>query len=161
MSAQGFGRKGGGTVGHAMPPRNVGFRQQPAAAPAEDAYAAQRAAFLAQERANGGFNLESRPDRDDGPTSPSPPRARTADKSLIVAYVLWLFVGPLAAHRFYCERYMSAVFQATTGLVGVGMLIASPHSVSTWLPLLFVHGMWRFVDLFLIPGMCRTPPGAR
>ncbi|QDZ09235.1 TM2 domain-containing protein [Sphingomonas panacisoli] len=136
-----------------MPPRNV------ASPPvADDPYAAQRAAFLAQERSSGGFDFASRPDfDDDGVSYGGAAVRRAADRSILVAYVLWIFAGPLAAHRFYCGRYGSGVFQAATGLLGFGFLFTEPYNISTWGPLLIVHGLWRFIDLFLIPGMCKTP----
>jgi TM2 domain-containing protein len=63
-------------------------------------------------------------------------------KSMFVAYLLWFFVGWLAAHRFYLRRY------------GWPQLVLMPIGIG---------GLWWFADLFLIPGMVRksgdgTPP---
>ncbi len=58
------------------------------------------------------------------------------ERSVVVAYLLWFFLGALGAHRFYTGRWVSGVvWMLTGGLAGVG---------------------W-FVDLFLVPGMCRDP----
>ena len=66
-------------------------------------------------------------------------------KSTGVAYLLWLFLGGLGAHRFYLGRTGSAVGQLLLLLLG-------------WIPLFagwFVLGIWLLVDAFLIPDMIR------
>eukprot|EP01118_Nematostelium_gracile_P008916 TRINITY_DN2981_c0_g2_i1.p1 TRINITY_DN2981_c0_g2~~TRINITY_DN2981_c0_g2_i1.p1 ORF type:complete len:138 (-),score=32.15 TRINITY_DN2981_c0_g2_i1:112-486(-) len=53
-------------------------------------------------------------------------------KDVLVAYVLWLFLGVLGVHRFYLDRPLSGiVWLLTGGLCGIGWLL----------------------DLCLIPGM--------
>lgn len=57
------------------------------------------------------------------------------DKSVTIAYILWLFFGCLGIHRFYLGKTVTGViWLLTVGLFFVG-----------WL-----------VDLFLIPGMVKT-----
>jgi TM2 domain-containing membrane protein YozV len=56
--------------------------------------------------------------------------------SVTVAYLLWLFLGFVSAHRFYLGRPISALLQIASFFVLVGFV-------------------WLFVDLFLIPGMVR------
>ncbi|KAL0486187.1 TM2 domain-containing protein [Acrasis kona] len=54
------------------------------------------------------------------------------EKDIVVAYVLWLFLGYLGIHRFYLNRIVSGViYLLTGGIFGIG-----------WL-----------VDICLIPGM--------
>jgi TM2 domain-containing membrane protein YozV len=53
-------------------------------------------------------------------------------RSVLVAYILWFFLGLLGVHRFYCGRVVSGlIWFLTGGLLGLGWLI----------------------DIFLIPGM--------
>ena len=45
-------------------------------------------------------------------------------KSKLVAYLLWLFLGALGAHKFYVGKVgMGVVYLFTMGLFGVGLLI--------------------------------------
>ncbi|KAL0484863.1 hypothetical protein AKO1_003590 [Acrasis kona] len=47
-----------------------------------------------------------------------------AHKDIIVAYVLWIFLGVFGAHRFYLNRPISGVIWLLTGgLLGVGLLV--------------------------------------
>jgi len=57
--------------------------------------------------------------------------------SVAVAYVLWFFLGFLAAHRFYLGRPGTAILQILSYLVIIGFV-------------------WFIVDLFLIPGLVRA-----
>eukprot|EP01112_Ceratiomyxa_fruticulosa_P011855 TRINITY_DN3258_c0_g1_i3.p2 TRINITY_DN3258_c0_g1~~TRINITY_DN3258_c0_g1_i3.p2 ORF type:complete len:119 (+),score=29.48 TRINITY_DN3258_c0_g1_i3:946-1302(+) len=55
-----------------------------------------------------------------------------AEKDTCVAYLLWFFLGFLGAHRFYLEKWCTAIiYLFTFGVFGIG-----------WL-----------VDICLIPGM--------
>jgi len=61
-------------------------------------------------------------------------RVTNDSKSIVVAYLLWLFLGWISAHRFYLGRPGSAILQIITLLLVVGVI-------------------WWIIDLFLIPGM--------
>lgn len=66
-------------------------------------------------------------------------------KSTGAAYLLWLFLGSLGAHRFYLGRTGSGVGQLLLLLFG-------------WIPFFVgwvVLGIWLLVDAFLIPDMIR------
>ena len=69
-------------------------------------------------------------------------------KSLLVAYLLLLFLGGLGLHRFYLKRTISAFI-----MVGI-LLISIPLSfvVIGFFGFLLL-GIWYFIDLFLLPGM--------
>ena len=54
--------------------------------------------------------------------------------SLVVAYLLWLFLFCFSGHRFYLGRPRSAMLQILSLLLVVGVV-------------------WWFMDLFAIPGM--------
>ncbi len=67
-------------------------------------------------------------------------------KSTGAAYLLWFFLGPFGAHRFYLGSTTAAVAQLLLLLLG-------------WVPFFIgwgVLGVWLFVDLFLIPGIARA-----
>ncbi|GHE91983.1 hypothetical protein GCM10016455_09980 [Aliiroseovarius zhejiangensis] len=72
-------------------------------------------------------------------------------KSIVVAYLLWGFLGGFGAHRFYLGKTGSAVGQIILFVLG-------------WLTVAFVVGfaflialgIWLLVDAFLIPGMIET-----
>jgi TM2 domain-containing membrane protein YozV len=148
MQAQGFGRKGAASGATAyVPPRPAPV---PVRRPADDPYAALRADFIAQERTDGAFS--------DTVAWNLPTSSRSWSKSRLVAYLLWFFLGSVAGHRLYLGRYVSAVLQSVLGLIAFSLIFISPHNAALWGPLLLTFGMWRLLDLFLIPGMCRTPP---
>ena len=47
-------------------------------------------------------------------------------KSKVIAYLLWLFLGIVSAHRFYLKKYRSAIlYLCTFQLLGVGWIIDS------------------------------------
>lgn len=56
--------------------------------------------------------------------------------STVVAYLLWLFLGIVSAHRFYLGKPVSAVLQIASYFILVGFV-------------------WLLIDGFLIPGMIR------
>ena len=69
-------------------------------------------------------------------------------RSVIIAYLLWFFLGYLAFHRFYLSRWISGlIFLALMGIgfvlsfVIVGYLILAPMF------------LWWLIDALLIPGM--------
>jgi len=150
MQARGFGRKGAASgAGAYVPPRPAAV---PMRRPADDPYAALRADFIAQERSDGMLG--------DTLAWDMPSSDRSWSKSRLVAYLLWFFLGSVAGHRLYLGRYVSAGLQSVLGLIAFSALFASPYNIALWGPLFLTFGMWRLLDLFLIPGMCRTPPAA-
>ena len=56
--------------------------------------------------------------------------------STAVAYLLWVFLGLVSAHRFYLGRPGTAILQILTYFILVGFV-------------------WLLIDGFLIPGMIR------
>lgn len=67
---------------------------------------------------------------------------------MVVAYVLWFFLGQLGVHRFYLGKTTTGIIQAA--LTVVGWLTVFIFIGWAFLGILWV---WLIVDLFLIPGM--------
>lgn len=61
-------------------------------------------------------------------------RVTNEAKSVGAAYLLWFFLGFLAAHRFYLGRPGTAILQILSYLILIGFI-------------------WWIIDAFLIPGM--------
>lgn len=75
-------------------------------------------------------------------------RVTNEAKSTGVAYLLWIFLGGLGAHRFYIGRPGSGLAILVLMVVGI---VLSPIGVGTLL--LVPAVIWVLVDAFLIPGM--------
>ncbi len=58
-------------------------------------------------------------------------------KSMLVAYILWYFLGFLGAHRFYIGKKGSAITQLILTITIVGLI---------------VNAVWWIVDAFLLHG---------
>lgn len=72
-------------------------------------------------------------------------------RSVLVAYLLWFFLGWFAAHRFYAGRMVSGLVMLVVSLVSwafTAILIG-------YLGLALI-GLWLLVDALLIPGMIRA-----
>jgi TM2 domain-containing membrane protein YozV len=72
-------------------------------------------------------------------------------KSMLVAFLLWFFLGSLGAHRFYAGRIGTAIVQVLLTLIGGALTLAGIGFV-----VLGVVGLWLIVDIFLLPGMIRA-----
>ena len=73
-------------------------------------------------------------------------------KSLIVAYLLWLFLGGLGGHDFYTRKIMFGIGKIVLTVLGLACLTAFPPLS---LVCFVVLSIWFFLDLFLIPGRIR------
>jgi TM2 domain-containing membrane protein YozV len=72
-------------------------------------------------------------------------------KSMLVAYLLLIFLGGFGAHRFYLGRTGSAL--AMLALLILGFLTIA---LVVGAFLLGALGIWVIVDLFLVPGMVES-----
>lgn len=61
-------------------------------------------------------------------------RVTNEAESVGAAYLLWFFLGFIAAHRFYLGRPGTAILQILSYLILIGFI-------------------WWIIDAFLIPGM--------
>lgn len=64
-------------------------------------------------------------------------RVANEGRTVLVAYLLWLFLGFLSGHRFYLHRPGTAIAQILLNCIVIGFV-------------------WVLVDVFLIPGMVRN-----
>ena len=71
--------------------------------------------------------------------------------SMLVAYLLWFFLGGLGLHRFYLGRpgtgaaiLALTIIGVVLSVIGIGLLFTLPVFV------------WLLVDAFLIPGMVKS-----
>jgi TM2 domain-containing membrane protein YozV len=75
-------------------------------------------------------------------------RVSNEAKSALVAYLLWFFLGPFGAHRFYLARGGSGAAMLILFIVGLATLV-----IFIGIPLVLGVLIWLLVDAFLIPGM--------
>lgn len=71
-------------------------------------------------------------------------------KSLLVAYVLWFFLGYVGAHRFYLGRPISGLLMLAFSAVTLVLTLASFGLLGF---LWFIVGLWWLIDALLIPGI--------
>jgi TM2 domain-containing membrane protein YozV len=71
-------------------------------------------------------------------------------KSLLVAYLLWFFLGYVGAHRFYLGKPLSGfVMLALSAVILVLTLISFGVLSFLWA----VVGLWWIIDALLIPAI--------
>jgi len=75
-------------------------------------------------------------------------RYDAARRSVLVAYLLWFFLGYFGVHRFYLGRVWSGLAM----LALFGLSSALTVLLVGYAGLLLI-GVWWVVDLLLIPGM--------
>ncbi|MDM7458842.1 MAG: TM2 domain-containing protein [Paracoccus sp. (in: a-proteobacteria)] len=78
-------------------------------------------------------------------------RVNNDAKSVVVAYLMLVFLGGFGAHRFYLGRPGTAVTMLVLFVLGWATLAFGIGLIP-----LGVVGIWALVDLFLIPGMVRA-----
>jgi TM2 domain-containing membrane protein YozV len=123
------------------------FGRKQAEAGGDQALAARRAAFLAEERAR-----RNQPAAHHDPIGAPRAPVFVREKSTGTAYLLWFFLCGFSAHRFYLGYSTSAVIQLALTPIGYAMLIAGSL---VGLPVLFCGGLWMLADVFIIPSMVR------
>jgi len=126
-----------------------------------DALAAQRASFVAAERARpANFRLQC-PGKEENSLSRQPVGViKVNAKSLLVAYALWFFASPVSAHRFYLGAWQTACFQAGGWISGWLIILLNstgkPNG-DAFIGAMIMIGvsLWILADAFLIPGLKR------
>ncbi|MEM8724137.1 MAG: hypothetical protein AAGE86_01310 [Pseudomonadota bacterium] len=145
------------------------------AAEQADPYAAQREAFLAEERARRESNAPAAPIDFSPPAHRSQPapfvsnyagersdlRSKVEDwtddrfglphqRRTMMAYFLLFMLAPVSMHRFYCGEFTKGMAQI--GLFGGGLLFLAIFP-PIGLVMLAFRGFWVFFDFLMIPGM--------
>lgn len=71
-----------------------------------------------------------------------------------LAYLLWLLVGTLGAHKFYLQQNAAGIVYLVLGVIGYS-------TVGFLLGFLFLIPLWvlMVIDLFTIPGRVRALNG--
>ncbi|MFN7389433.1 TM2 domain-containing protein [Brevundimonas sp.] len=72
------------------------------------------------------------------------------NRTVLIGYVLWLFLGSVGAHRFYVGRWKSGLGMAAAGFVT--WILTSLLVPSVGVPMM----IWWIVDAFLIPRWIRV-----
>lgn len=69
-------------------------------------------------------------------------------KSVLIAYLLWFFLGYLGIHRFYLGKITSGILM---------IMLFALSSLLTVIGIGFIglalYGLWWLIDAFLIPSM--------
>jgi TM2 domain-containing membrane protein YozV len=69
-------------------------------------------------------------------------------KSILIAYLLWFFLGWFGVHRFYLGRPVSAIVLLLLTLMSMGLAFVFIGYV-----LMVIPCLWFLLDALLIPGM--------
>lgn len=77
-------------------------------------------------------------------------RFEAAKKSVLVAYLLWFFLGVFGLHRIYLGHVVSGLLMLA--LWGVGTLLSV---ILIGYVILVVPFLWWLLDAVLIPGLAR------
>lgn len=68
-------------------------------------------------------------------------------KDILLAYILWFFLGSFGVHRFYMNRTFSGVLMALLHLISWATIIIALGFLGFGL-----LGLWWVIDAFLIMG---------
>jgi len=67
--------------------------------------------------------------------------------NLLVAYLLWFFLGGFGGHRFYFKKTGSAIAMLALTATSIALTVILIGFAG-----LFIAGVWALVDAFLMPG---------
>jgi TM2 domain-containing membrane protein YozV len=71
-------------------------------------------------------------------------------KSVIIAYLLWFFLGMFGIHRLYLGRIASGLILLLLTLVAGAL-----YWIFIGMVLMVIPGLWWLIDALLIPGIVR------
>jgi TM2 domain-containing membrane protein YozV len=150
------------------------FRPPETARPPTAPQTASRPETTSETTSRPGASAAPPPTVPDAPPMPATPTAVAARQSatpagpapsMLVAYLLWFFLGVLGAHRVYLRAYVSGAVQALMFVSGIATML-----VLMWLDLetagvligtvpLTLLGLWWVVDAFLTFDMVKKRGG--
>lgn len=146
-----------------LPVDDVAAKREAFLASERSRKASQRAAIAASPLATAKRERPSGPQRNMWEPGGVSARAKTdvggftlfgplEKRHIVLAYVLWYFLGVLSMHRIYCGSKETAAYQ-------FGLFVCAAFFSGFWPPLgtvlLGLWGLWFVADLFLIPRMLR------
>ena len=73
----------------------------------------------------------------------------SVQKNILLAYLLWFFLGYLGVHRFYAGKVVSGGIQLAITALTFILAITVIGLIIAW-PLVIIAGIWWFVDAILI-----------
>ncbi|MEJ2120071.1 MAG: FHA domain-containing protein [Alphaproteobacteria bacterium] len=150
------------------------FRPPETARPPTAPQTASRPETTSETTSRPGASAAPPPTVPDAPPMPATPTAVAARQSatpadpapsMLVAYLLWFFLGVLGAHRVYLRAYVSGAIQALMFVSAIATML-----VLMWLDLetagvligtvpLTLLGLWWVVDAFLTYDMVKKRGG--
>ena len=71
-------------------------------------------------------------------------------KSVLVAYLLWFFLGMFGVHRLYLGKWISGLL-----LLLLTAISSALYIIYIGVILMAIPGLWWLIDALLIPGMVR------
>lgn len=83
----------------------------------------------------------------------APIATQTQSRSLVIAYLLWFFLGGFGVHRFYLGHTRSGLYMLGLCIVSAILSIIVIGALGY-----IALGIWWLVDAFLIPGLARSAP---
>lgn len=95
--------------------------------------------------------IDAKKEIDDAKNAVTADNARSAmkfsfdDKSILVAFLLWFFIGCLGAHRMYLGKMVTGIIMAVLFIVGWATFIFFIGG-----PILGLVGLWWLVDAVLM-----------
>ena len=154
----GFGRKG---ASPGAPKTGGGFGSgqmhncaaTPSPISSDSDLAAKLEAFLAAERARSARSapMEYAEQAASSYRSEKP----RPERSMVLAYLLWLILGQVSAHRFYLGATQSALIQVGMFFTGLVLILMGTPTLYLGAIVLIPWVLWLLVDVFLIPGVHR------
>jgi TM2 domain-containing membrane protein YozV len=72
-------------------------------------------------------------------------------RSVLIAYLLWFFLGYFGVHRFYLGRVVSGLVLLLLWAIGAALSV-----IYVGYLILVIPTLWLLLDALLIPGMTRS-----
>ena len=77
--------------------------------------------------------------------------AQRSERSLLIAYLLWFFLGGFGVHRFYLGHTKSGLWMLGLCIISAVLSVIAVGALG-----FIALSIWWVVDAFLIPGLARN-----